>query len=71
MNDGEYAPIHVAAFYNKLEILKWLTSHMADVDLESKGGHTALQLAAINGHMDCLKVRIPPDIHCFHATCLI
>jgi len=64
MNDGEHAPIHVAVLSNQLEILKWLTSHVADVDLESKGGHTALQLAAIKGHMDCLKVNIPQTYKC-------
>lgn len=58
-------PLHMAAAYNQLEIIKYLSVHVVDLDAETKTGYTALQLAAQNNFIGCLKVGI------FYRLCKI
>lgn len=51
-------PIHLAVHYNKPLILRWMTTRVEDIDIESKNGYSALQLAAQKGYVHCMEVCI-------------
>lgn len=53
---GGLMPIHLAVHYNKLPVLKWMTTQVEDIDIESKNGYSALQLAAQKGYVPCMEV---------------
>jgi ankyrin repeat protein len=58
-NDG-MTPLHTAAEYNSVDVMKLLCARATDLDVKSFSDFTALQLAAINGHDTCVDVsRVP------------
>lgn len=51
-------PLHAAAKMGSVEALKWLMKNKAvEFDSRSATGYTPAHLAAVYGHLDCLKVR--------------
>lgn len=55
--DAEYeaTPLHWAAGWGKLDIIKILCDMGADVHARNKGGSTPFLCAAYDGHLDCMK----------------
>jgi len=47
---GQWTPLHIAAYYNKIEAVAALISHGADVNTRDKGGQTPLMEASLEGH---------------------
>ena len=62
-------PLHAAAKTGSVEALKWLVKNKA-VELDSKTvtGYTPAHLAAVYGHLDCLKVRFQTVQHYEHVV---
>jgi len=55
---SEETPLHAAAKCGALEALKWiLDNKVANLVARSKTGSTAAHLAAVWGHLPCIKVR--------------
>ena len=51
-------PLHAAAKTGSVEALKWMIkSKSVEMDAKSTTGYTPAHLAAVYGHLDCLKVR--------------
>lgn len=51
-------PLHAAAKMGSVVALKWLMQKKAvELDSKSATGYTPAHLAAVYGHLDCLKVR--------------
>ncbi|XP_063219765.1 myotrophin [Bacillus rossius redtenbacheri] len=51
-------PIHYAADYGQKDVIKYLISRGADVNLKDKHGISALLAAVWEGHTDCVKILI-------------
>ena len=58
--DGKIAPIHLAAFIGKQELMKLLLNNESiDIDLETvDSGYTPLCVAAISGNYEILRLLI-------------
>ncbi len=55
--DTKETPLHAAAKSGALDALKWiLDNKVAALEARSKTGNTAAHLAAVWGHLPCLKV---------------
>ncbi|XP_043246498.1 myotrophin-like [Amphibalanus amphitrite] len=55
--DGR-SPIHYAADYGQLEVLKYLLSKGADLNVLDKHGISAILAAIWEGHTDCVKLML-------------
>jgi ankyrin repeat protein len=56
LNVNGHSPLHVAVLHRNIEAVRALIDKGANMDLRSKDGKTALQLAAARGDWDILKV---------------
>jgi len=55
--ENRWTALHVAAFMNRVDILRFLLeTGAADVTVKDAGGFTALHLAAARGNSECLKL---------------
>ena len=50
-----FTPLHHAALWNKLDIVKLLIANGADVNAKDNTGYTPLHWAAMHGHLDIVK----------------
>lgn len=58
-------PLHAAAKTGSVEALKWLMKNKAvQLDSRTTTGYTSAHLAAVYGHIDCLKVREDTWLSC-------
>lgn len=55
--DGR-SPIHYAADYGQLEVLEFLLSEGADLNVLDKHGISAILAAIWEGHSDCVKLML-------------
>ena len=54
-----HSPIHVAAYFNQIAVLKLLLDRGASVDIRDRfDGNTALHIAMANGHFKCARLLI-------------
>ena len=53
---GMTAPLHAASFNEKLEVVRPLLEHSADIKTKDEHGDTALQDAANRGHGKVVKM---------------
>lgn len=53
-----WTPLHIVTAFGHLEILKWLTVNGVNLTEETPTGFTAIHLAAMNGHVKCIMVRL-------------
>ena len=49
-------PLHVAANFNKADMVRLLLDHHADIDAKDEEGKTALAWAAFRGHMKIVEI---------------
>ena len=55
---SEETPLHAAAKCGSLEAMKWMMENkVVNLVARSKAGSTAAHLAAVWGHLPCIKVR--------------
>lgn len=58
-NRDKRTPLHTAVtFEGAYEVVKCLVGHGARMDIEDKYGETALDIAAICGHLDCFRYMV-------------
>ena len=61
-DDNNQYPIHIAARYGHVEVIRWLLSERADSRVSTISGAQPLYIAAQEGHLDCVKMLLnPPD----------
>jgi ankyrin repeat-rich membrane spanning protein len=53
--DG-FTPLHLASGGGKLEVVRLLVEHGADIDVKDKGGWTAYQFALVKGYSEITKL---------------
>jgi ankyrin repeat protein len=53
-----WTPLHVAAYYGKVEIAKMLIDAGADVDVQDEWGKTSLHVVAIYGNVEIARMLI-------------
>ena len=51
-------PLHIAAANSRLDCVKWLAVSGVDLAEETPTGYTAMHLAAMNGHVNCMMVSL-------------
>ena len=54
-NSDEDTPLHLAAFYNHIDIVEFLCEHKADIELQNKKGYTPLHSACDRGHLTIVE----------------
>lgn len=52
-----WAPVHISAAFGYLDLLKWLSVSDVNLTQQTPTGYTAIHLAAMNGHVNCIMVR--------------
>ncbi|CAL4075774.1 unnamed protein product, partial [Meganyctiphanes norvegica] len=52
----KWTPLHIAAYNNRTEVVKFLLSCKANQDMETSSGYTALIFASMYGHYDIVKL---------------
>lgn len=50
-----------AALYNKTDLISWLISQHANLNLQDKNGYTALHFSAQEAHINCTKLLLDND----------
>jgi len=55
-DESGLTPLHIASQQGRLEIVKWLTAMGINLNTETQTGYTAIHLAAMNGHLNCMIV---------------
>jgi ankyrin repeat protein len=60
--EGRAALIN-AAFYNNLELLKWLIENNAKIDTQDNNGYTSLHFACQEGNLECVKILLENNIN--------
>eukprot|EP01103_Thecamoeba_quadrilineata_P001528 TRINITY_DN11384_c0_g1_i1.p1 TRINITY_DN11384_c0_g1~~TRINITY_DN11384_c0_g1_i1.p1 ORF type:complete len:130 (-),score=23.14 TRINITY_DN11384_c0_g1_i1:119-487(-) len=56
--NNKTTPLHAAADFGQVEIIKYLISKGANVDAKDSYGHTPLHLAVYESHTEAVKVLI-------------
>lgn len=51
-----WAPVHISAAFGYLDLLKWLSVSDVNLTQQTPTGYTAIHLAAMNGHVNCIMV---------------
>lgn len=51
-----WSPIHISAAFGHLDLVKWLSVSGVQLTAETPTGYTAIHLAAMNGHVNCIMV---------------
>ena len=57
VDERTWSPVHIASAFGHLDVLKWLTITGVNLPQETSTGYTAIHLAAMNGHVNCIMVR--------------
>ena len=57
-NNAGYAPLHVAAFRNNIELIKLLIAKEAFINTTNKAGDTPLHVAVRGGNIEIIKLLI-------------
>ncbi|XP_062614958.1 uncharacterized protein LOC134276712 isoform X2 [Saccostrea cucullata] len=55
-NEQGLTPLHLAAKFGRVEILKWLAINEVNMNRETPQGYSPIHLAAMNGHVNCLMI---------------
>ena len=51
-----WVPIHICSAFGHLDLVKWLSVNGVNLKEETPTGYTAIHLAAMNGHVNCMMV---------------
>ena len=51
-----WSPIHISAAFGHLHLVKWFSVTGVSLTKETPTGYTAIHLAAMNGHVNCIMV---------------
>ncbi|WP_413290182.1 ankyrin repeat domain-containing protein [Bdellovibrio sp. HCB337] len=59
-----YSPLMYAAYYNHIDLVKWLITNGADVESPDRGGNTILMGVAFKGHIEVAQhlIRAGADV---------
>lgn len=49
--------LHNAAAHGRMDVVQWLSVKLHDLDVETPTGYTAMHLASLHGHTNCMVVR--------------
>ena len=51
-----WSPIHIVAAFGHLDLVKWFSVTGVSLTKETPTGYTAIHLASMNGHVNCIMV---------------
>ena len=56
VDERGWGPIHISSAFGHLDLVKWFSVSGVDLMQETPTGYTAIHLAALNGHVNCIMV---------------